>query len=74
MRSKLRDMIAAWAVALLLMAVIAGAPWETLHTGVPPGVVDPGQQRFAVESAAGEPGHAPHQEDSRFTAFGPEGL
>lgn len=77
MRLKHRDMIAAWVVAMLLVAMIAGAPWDKLPASVPPGVLDPGQQRFAigaVEPLASESGKALHHEDSRFVALTPEDL
>lgn len=77
MRLKHRDVIAAWVVAALLVAMIAGAPWDNLPDGVPQGVVDPAQQRFVVgadETAASGPVHAPHHEESRLVARAPEGL
>ena len=77
MRLKHSDVIAAWVIAALLVAMIAGAPWDNLPDGVPPGVVDLAQQRFIVgadETAASVPLHAPHHEESRFVAHAPEDL
>jgi hypothetical protein len=77
MRWKHREMMAAWAVAVGLVLLIASAPWDRLSSRVPPGVVDVGNQRFAVgefEASPSGPVRIPHQEDSRFSLFAPEEL
>jgi hypothetical protein len=76
MRWKNPETAAAWAVALGLVLLVASAPWDRLQSRVPPGVIDPASQRFAVgafEPQEHGPTHLLHHDDSRSIGFGREG-
>ena len=70
------DMVAAWTIALALVAVVSLAPWEKLRAAHPAGVVDVAHQRFDVRFPGGahdRAAEARHDSDLRNVTFGPEG-
>jgi hypothetical protein len=74
--SKHPDMIAAWTIAIALVATINFAPWEKLRAAHPAGVLEVTQQRFDVKFPGGahdRAAEARHDSDLNDLTFGPEG-
>jgi hypothetical protein len=74
MKPKPPDLMAAWAVAVLLVVLMAVVPWHKLGANVPVGVVDPTQQRYVPETSFGESTDDLYHHDSHFSKYSPEGL